>query len=149
MRADPALRILVVDPCPDNADSLVLLLNCWGYQACSARDGPQALEVNRTFRPQVVLLEVALPGADGWELGRLLREQASAHLVVLIALTVCGREPDRVRSREAGFDGHLTKPACLDKLHAVLEGVADRLEMLPGWRMYRLERAPAGAGAPG
>jgi CheY-like chemotaxis protein len=109
------LRVLVVDPCPNNVNSLCLVLTLWGCATSSACDGHTALEVYRGFRPDVVLIEVALPGLDGWELGRRLLQQGRAR-PVLVALTGYGREQDRARSCEA----HLTRPADLGELQRLL-----------------------------
>jgi len=108
----PPARVLVVDPCPDNAASLALLLCLWGHEVHEAPDGPAALEASQEFRPQVVLTEVALPGLNGGEAARSLRERGGpGSPPLLVALTGYGRERDRRRSEEAGFDHHLVKPA--------------------------------------
>ena len=112
-------RVLVVDPSEDNAESLSLLLRLWGYEARSAPDGPSALDVVPAYRPDVVVMEVALPRLNGWEVARRLRRQ-EGRPVLLVGLTVCGRGQDRVNSREAGFDHHLVKPADPGELRCLL-----------------------------
>ena len=116
----PPLRVLVVDDCEDNRESLALLLGTWGYQVCLARDGPSALEASREFRPHAVLLDIGLPGLNGWELGRRLREQEGTRRVLLVALTGHGTAQDRERSEHAGLDAHLTKPPDLQELQRLL-----------------------------
>jgi CheY-like chemotaxis protein len=114
--------VLIVDDCPDNRDLLAILLRAWGHEARVAPDGPTALDVCGEFSPHAVLLDIALPGPDGWEVGRQLREQMTGSPLLLVALTGLGRDEDKERSRLAGFDAHLTKPASADELRAVLAG---------------------------
>ncbi len=75
-----------------------------------AHDGATTLEICRTFRPQVILLDIGLPEMDGYEVAQRLREDLQMHKTVLIALTGYGQAEDRERSKEAGFDYHLVKP---------------------------------------
>jgi CheY-like chemotaxis protein len=108
--AGQPLRILVVDDCADTRASLAMLLHIWGHEARTTADGPSALQECRAFRPQVVLLDIGLPGMNGWEVAHRLRGQDSRP-ALLVALTGFGRVVDRALSRDAGFDAHLTKPA--------------------------------------
>jgi two-component system, chemotaxis family, CheB/CheR fusion protein len=103
-------RILVVDDNPDTADSLALLLRLRGYEVEVAYDGPAALERAGSFHPQVVLLDIGLPGLDGYQVAERLRQERRLGKLRLVALTGYGREQDQLRAREAGFDHHLTKP---------------------------------------
>jgi two-component system CheB/CheR fusion protein len=103
-------RILVVDDSVDTAQSLALLLRLKGHQVEVAHDGPAALEVALSFEPEVVLLDIGLPGIDGYEVARRLREEARLARALLVALTGYGQEEDRRRARYAGFDHHFTKP---------------------------------------
>lgn len=117
--SEPARRrILVVDDNQDSAESLALLLEIYGHEVRTAFAGPAALETASTFRPDVVLLDIGLPGMDGYEVARRLR--AEHDRCRLIALTGYGRDDDRERSREAGFDHHLVKPVDLNELARVL-----------------------------
>jgi PAS domain S-box-containing protein len=116
------LRILVVDDNVDAAESLALLARLWGHQAQVAHDGPTALHLASTSRPDMVLLDIGLPGMDGYEVGRRLRAEPALRDVILVAVTGYGQEEDRRRSREAGFDHHLTKPVQPDALQAFLAG---------------------------
>ncbi|RUL83099.1 hybrid sensor histidine kinase/response regulator [Tautonia sociabilis] len=104
-------RILLVDDNRDAATSLGTLLGkLGGHQVRLAHDGPEAIRIASEFAPEVVLLDIGLPGMDGFEVARRLRAASSAHQATLIALTGWGQEEDRRRSREAGFDYHLVKP---------------------------------------
>lgn len=114
-------RILVVDDNRDSADSLARLLQLLGHQTEIAYDGPSAVESADEFRPEVVLLDVGLPGLDGFEVARRIRAQAWGKDLMLIAATGWGQAEDRRRSREAGFDHHMVKPIDLDNLGRLLE----------------------------
>jgi signal transduction histidine kinase/CheY-like chemotaxis protein len=105
------LRILVVDDVIDAATSLALLLRLWGHEARTAHDGCTALEVARAFRPEVVLLDLALPGGlSGYEVARRLRAEGGSEAVLLVALTGHGQEEDRRQAGEAGFAHFCVKP---------------------------------------
>ena len=116
----PALRVLVVDDCQDTTGTLAMVLRSWGHEVHLAHDGPAALEATRAFRPQAVLLDIRLPGMNGWEVARRIRQQEELRPLLLVALTGYGREQDVARSREAGFDAHLTKPADPTQLQELL-----------------------------
>ncbi|MFD0667464.1 hybrid sensor histidine kinase/response regulator [Ramlibacter sp. MAHUQ-53] len=123
--APAPLRILVVDDSEDAADSLALLLRLDGHAVVVARDGPQALAAVAREAPDVVLLDIGLPGMDGYAVARALRTQ-QAHgkrPPVLVALTGWGASEDRARAQASGFDHHLTKPADLEALRTLLAGV--------------------------
>lgn len=103
-------RILVVDDNVDAATTLQLLLKSLGHEACAVYDGQQALSTAVSFRPDVVLLDIGMPGLDGYEVARRLRALRRSEPLRIIAVTGWGQEADRTRSREAGFDVHLVKP---------------------------------------
>jgi PAS domain S-box-containing protein len=103
-------RILVVDDNKDAADSLGMLLRLMGHEVHIAYDGLEAVGAAAAFEPQVVLLDIGLPKINGHETARRIRDQHRGRDMLLIALTGWGQEEDRSRSREAGFDYHLTKP---------------------------------------
>jgi CheY-like chemotaxis protein len=105
-----ARRVLVVDDNIDAAATLEVLLKSLGHEACAAYDGHQALRMAVEFRPDVVLLDIGMPGLDGYEVARRLRALKPAHPMRIVAITGWGQEADRSRSREAGFDVHLVKP---------------------------------------
>jgi len=108
--AGPARRVLVVDDRPDASESLALLLRLRGHEVRTASDGSSALEEFARYRPEVVFLDLGLPGMSGYEVARRLRAMPEARDVRLVALTGYGTEADRERTRAAGFDVHLAKP---------------------------------------
>jgi two-component system, OmpR family, response regulator len=103
-------RVLVVDECPDMRATLRILLNLWGYQTAEAPDGYVALGLAATFRPDAVLLNVGLPGLDGYEVARRLRQLPGLGDVLLVAITAHGRPEDAAACRAAGIDHHLLRP---------------------------------------
>lgn len=111
----PRQRILVVDDNQDAADSLAMLMKLRGYDALVAYDGTTALEMAANSRPSVVLLDIGLPGMDGCEVCRRMRELGLTDMRI-IAMTGYGQEADRERSREAGFDVHAVKPVRINDL---------------------------------
>jgi CheY-like chemotaxis protein len=113
-----------VDDNRDAADSLALLLKLAGFEVHTAYDGQEAVEAARVFRPGVVLLDLAMPRMNGYEVARRLREEVGLQGLVVIAVTGYGRESDIRRSREAGFRCHLTKPVDPLALLALLAGVS-------------------------
>jgi PAS domain S-box-containing protein len=113
-------RILVVDDNWDSAESLVMFLRMLGNDVHTAHDGLEAVEVAATFRPDVVLLDIGLPRLNGYEAARQIREKSGTDEIVLVAVTGWGQDEDRRRSREAGFDYHLTKPVDFDALQRLL-----------------------------
>ncbi|HYF20226.1 MAG TPA: ATP-binding protein, partial [Ramlibacter sp.] len=115
-----AHRILVVEDNRDGLETLVALLEMLGHEVAGAADGREALEVARSFRPRIVLLDLGLPVLDGFEVARALWEDPELRNVYIAALTGWGAESDRRRTAEAGFDAHLTKPVELPALEAVL-----------------------------
>jgi CheY-like chemotaxis protein len=125
--ANPRRRVLVVDDNIDAVESLAMVLQHMGHEVRTAADGPKALALAGAYRPELVLLDIGLPGIDGYEVARRLRKQAVAPML-LVALTGYGQEEDRRRSREAGFDQHLVKPVELTALQALLAS----LSALPG-----------------
>jgi CheY-like chemotaxis protein len=114
------LRVLVVDDDADTAESMTLLLRIYGHAAEAVSNGPLALEKARAQPPDVVLLDIALPVMDGYEVARRLRQQPGGKRPLLIAVTGYGREEDRRRSAEAGIDFHFVKPADIEQLEGVL-----------------------------
>jgi CheY-like chemotaxis protein len=109
--------VLVVEDNVDAADSLSLLLRLYGHEVLVARSGPAALEVAPVFRPDFILLDIGLPGMDGYEVARRLREQPSFGGVTLCALTgYTPSEADRRPGEQTGFDHHFVKPVSLEKL---------------------------------
>jgi PAS domain S-box-containing protein len=115
-----ARRILVVDDNRDAAMSMSMLLKLLGSDVRVAFDGEDALRAMFEYKPAIVLLDIGMPGMDGYQVARRIREQSEFDDVTLIALTGWGQEDDRRRSRSAGFDHHLTKPADIDALETLL-----------------------------
>ncbi len=122
------LKILVVDDNRDAADTLAALLGIMGHSAPTAGDGYQALRMIASLHPQIVFLDIGMPGMSGHEVAEKLRADPQYDDVRLVALTGWGGEADRARSGAAGFDAHLTKPATV----AAIEEVLARLAAPPG-----------------
>ncbi len=106
----PPRRVLVVDDNRDSADGLATLLSLEGHHVTTAHDGPSALEKAHRFLPDIVLLDIGLPGMDGYEVARRMRASPDLRTSRLVAVTGYGGEADRLRSEEAGFYDHLVKP---------------------------------------
>jgi two-component system CheB/CheR fusion protein len=113
-------RVLVVDDNRDAADSLAVLLRFDGHDVRVVHDGRSALEAVQAFAPHVVLLDIGLPGEDGYSVARQLRQDPRTREALLVAVSGYGREEDRLRSREAGFDHHLVKPVDFTELQQLL-----------------------------
>jgi PAS domain S-box-containing protein len=115
----PKRRILIVDDNKDSANSLGMLLRLMGNDVRMAYDGLEAVGAATAFQPELMLLDIGLPKLDGYEVARRIRHEHGDQ-VMLIALTGWGQEDDRRRSREAGFDHHLTKPVDVNALQSLL-----------------------------
>ena len=113
-------RILIVDDNRDSADSLAILLRRAGNEVTTAYDGLAAVDAARSSRAEAVLLDIGLPSLDGYQVARTIRAQPWGKKLKLVALTGWGQEQDRLRSREAGFDAHITKPVNVQALEALL-----------------------------
>jgi PAS domain S-box-containing protein len=119
-QASSGRRVLVVDDNEDAATSLSMLLSLHGHQVEIAHDGQAALAVAARFAPHVVFLDLGMPGMDGYEVARRLRQQPGMERAVLAALTGWGQQQDRRRTSDAGFDHHLVKPPEAGALESVL-----------------------------
>jgi CheY-like chemotaxis protein/two-component sensor histidine kinase len=119
-----SLRVLVADDNRDAADSLQRVLALFGHEVRVAYDGAAALRVGQEFRPRVAVLDIGMPGADGYEVARSFRRKLGDE-VKLVALTGWGQDSDRRRALEAGFDHHLTKPVDPGALNDLLLMVLD------------------------
>ena len=122
MEPAPRRRVLVVDDNVDAAESMSALLEIWGHEAHACHDGASALRAVEELRPDTVLLDIGLPGMDGYEVARRLRARPESSIRLLAALTGYGQEQDRERSAAAGFDIHLTKPVDPARLRDLLGG---------------------------
>jgi signal transduction histidine kinase/ActR/RegA family two-component response regulator len=118
-------RVLIVDDNKDAGESLAMLLDILGIESRVERSGQDALDALPGYLPSVVILDIGMPGMDGHEVARRIRARSEFNDVVLVALTGWGQAEDRRRSRLAGFDHHLTKPAALDDLKRLLGTVED------------------------
>src|SRR6476661_4871234 len=103
-------RVLVVDDNRDATETLELLLQLWGHEVQSALNGPEALAKAVEFRPEIILLDIGLPGMSGYEVARQLRSLPGFRDVFIVAVTGYGQDSDRIHSQEAGFGHHLVKP---------------------------------------
>src|SRR5262249_35497810 len=115
-----ARRVLIVDDNLDCAEMLELGLQALGHETRVAHDGPRALAAARDFHPDVALLDIGLPGMDGFELARRLRDELGTKTPTLVAVTGYGQASDHARTREAGFAHHLVKPVELDTVGTIL-----------------------------
>ena len=119
------IHVLVVDDNVDAAQMVVESLHMLGHEALATYDGPSALGVASSMRPDIALLDIGLPVMDGYELAQRLRAEL-APIPRMIALTGYGQETDRERSREAGFDLHLVKPVDLDQITTSVAELSSR-----------------------
>jgi CheY-like chemotaxis protein len=120
IRTQSAARILVVDDLAASADTLMTLLEMEGFVVKVASEGMAALKIAEDFRPDVVLLDIGLPGMNGFEVAHRLRTQPESRDALLIALTGYGEAESRTRSAQAGFDFHMVKPADVNLLLSML-----------------------------
>ncbi len=122
--ASPRRRLLVVDDNRDFTDTMAILLEEIGHEVRTAYDGREVAPIVADFNPEVVLLDIGLPGIDGYELARRLRASPQCSGAALIAVSGYGQQADRIRAQEAGFDHHLVKPVDPDKLAKLIEALA-------------------------
>ena len=115
----PRRRVLIVEDNADARETLKMLLQVAGHEVDTAESAPAALEKLARFQPDVALIDIGLPGVDGYSLARSIREDGGRHLR-LIALTGYGQLEDRQKALAAGFDVHVTKPVGLDQLRTLL-----------------------------
>lgn len=123
--SDHALKVLVVDDNKDAADTVSMLLQALGHDVRLAHDGKVALKTALDYRPDVILLDIGLPGADGFQVATWIRQEPALKDVLLIALTGYGRESDRQRSRDVGFNYHLVKPIDFSKIESLLSAATN------------------------
>jgi CheY-like chemotaxis protein len=135
-----SLTILLIEDNEDIRDSLRTLLELMGHQVEAAADGTTGLDMVLSQAPNVALIDIGLPGMNGYRLAERIREEAACRGIRLIAMTGYGQRADRERAFAAGFDAHLVKPVDLDELHRALE---DCVRALP------LASSQAGWSAPG
>jgi len=119
-------RILIVDDNEDGASSLSMLLKFGGHETSIAHNGHEALRLADELRPDVILLDIGLPGMSGYDVCRQIRQEPWGRDIVLVAVTGWGQEDDRIRSREAGFDAHIVKPVDPDLLAKIISPLPSR-----------------------
>jgi PAS domain S-box-containing protein len=122
--ATPALRVLVVDDNLDTAESMAELVTTLGHDVRTAYDGISSLQAVIDYRPDLIMLDIGMPGLNGHEVAVRIRQLALTRDLVLVATTGYGQESDRGRSLEAGFDHHLVKPVDFDRVRQILAGMA-------------------------
>src|SRR5262249_20181533 len=127
-------KVLVVDDNIDAAESLALFLRMPGQEVLTAYDGLAALDAASAFLPDMVRVDIGLPRMDGYEVARRLRERPNGEQMLLVALSGYGREEDRLRSREAGFDHHYIKPVELGVFRELFDSLDRRPRAAPGVR---------------
>ena len=119
----PRARVLVVDDNRDAADSIAMLLELEGHNVAVAADGPRALEAAAANRPDIVLLDIGLPGMDGFEVARRMRQLPGLAKICLVAVTGYGQPGDKARTATAGFDAHLIKPVDPEEMTRLISGL--------------------------
>ncbi len=119
----PPLRVLVVDDNVDTVLSFSMLLQALGHEVRTAYDGVSAVQAALDYRPEVMLLDIGLPGLSGYEVAKRVREQPQLRDVVLVALTGYGQDSDRATSLQAGFNHHMVKPASFEQIKKILASV--------------------------
>lgn len=130
IRRQDGRRVLIVDDSIDSAESMAVLLDMEGYKVTCAHNGPAALEIAGRELPDVVLLDVGLPGIDGFEVARRMRSLAAGAALRIIALSGYGRESDRAAALHAGMDDYLLKPVDPARIFATIESL-DRADTSP------------------
>jgi CheY-like chemotaxis protein len=115
-----ARHILIIEDNTDFREGLRLLLESWGHRVEEASGGAKGLELVRLKHPEIVLVDLGLPGVDGYAVARALRSEPGGEALLLVAITGYGRLSDRRRAQEAGFDAHMTKPVSPPDLAAIL-----------------------------
>ena len=123
----PNARILVADDSDDGRAMLAYLLTAEGHTVAQAPDGRTAVETAVTFHPDVAILDIGMPGMNGYAVAEALRKRADTSSVVLIALSGLGQPEDKARAADAGFDRHFTKPVDVNSLRASLAATAQAL----------------------
>jgi len=113
-------RILVVDDNLDAADSLAILIRTLGYETKACYSGQQAIDETAAFVPDMVLLDIGMPGLDGFETVSRIRQQRGGDHVIVVAVTGWTRDEDKKRAYDAGFDLHVAKPLHINKLNELL-----------------------------
>lgn len=114
------MRILIVDDAPDVCWVFQRQLQALGHEVLALQDGGKALDYAKSFQPDVIVMDICMPGMDGWELGAKLRADPATRVVRLVAVTAMRSKANERRSAEVGFDNHFGKPVPLDQWPRVL-----------------------------
>jgi len=120
----PGRRVLIIEDNIDGADSLREVLQLDGHEVAVAYNGPEGLAKARSFRPEVVLCDIGLPGMDGYDVARAFRASQSLKGAFLVALSGYALPDDLQRAREAGFERHIAKPPSIEQIAEVLDDFA-------------------------
>jgi CheY-like chemotaxis protein len=124
MSQNASLRVLVVDDYEDSAEMLSILLQRWGYEVKTAYDGQSGLELMTQWQPEVALLDIGMPGMDGYEVARRIRQMSGVgERAYLVALTGYGNDEAVRRAHDAGFNSHLLKPIDSNRLQSLLSSL--------------------------
>lgn len=113
-------KVLIVDDNHDNADLCAIILRKAGHEVRTAYSGDEALSIAPEFKPDFALLDIGMPGMDGYELAQHMRTNGWSKNMTLIAITGWGHEEDKLRALSAGFDHHLTKPFDVEMLEKMI-----------------------------
>lgn len=118
--------MLIADDLPDAARSLAMLFEMYGADVRISFDGTQTVHAAEDFRPEIVLMDISMPGMSGYDAARAIRRAPWGHAMILVALTGWGRAQDLEAARAAGFDDYLLKPVDPSKLLAVITRLRER-----------------------
>jgi CheY-like chemotaxis protein len=125
-RSSPGVRVLIIEDEPDTARSMAMLLELLGHRPEVARSGPEGLVIALATRPEAILLDIGLPGLDGYQVAARLRAAGDFDGVLIVACSGFATSRDRARSAEAGIAHHLAKPVDIDTITALLDEAATR-----------------------
>jgi two-component system, sensor histidine kinase len=114
------LRILLVEDHPEVATAQAMLLRALGYHVQVAADGPAAIDMAKSLVPDIAIVDIGLPGFDGYQVAKILRSDPTTSSIRLIALTAYGSHEDRQRAFRSGFEVHLVKPTSIEQLRLAL-----------------------------
>jgi CheY-like chemotaxis protein len=126
LTTSPAVTVLIADDNIDSAEMLSTFVGLKGATAHIAHDGAEAVRLGAAIRPDLILLDIGMPGMDGYEACRQLRANPESAGAYIVALTGWGQDQDKQRARDSGFDAHLTKPADLTAVEKMLATIASR-----------------------
>lgn len=129
-QSERRFRVLIVDDNPDSADTLAALIGLWGFESRAVYNAQAALRAASEFEPDCFVLDIAMPGMDGYELARQLRQRPEYSRSPLVAVTAFSNETHQGRLRDAGFNHHLTKPADPGDLERLMRMLAQTLKLV-------------------